>query len=186
MVLNRRNGHQPAKRASFGRDKAGIAAVEFALILPFMLLLYFGSVEITQAICINRLVTLTANTVTNLVSQYTTISASTQMPDILNASVQVLAPNPSSGAKIVVSCITIDNQGKATVAWSQTLNGTARTAGQSITVPAALNIPNSNIVLGEATYAYSPVFDFLHIGPFNLHSSVYMAPRNATTINLAS
>ncbi len=172
-------------RKRLGKDQRGVAAVEFALVLPVMLLMYFGGVEITQAVMVNRLVALTATTVTNLTSQYTTISASTDMPDILNASAEVLAPNPASNAKVVVSLIAIDSKGNATVSWSKTLNGTALTTGQSVTVPAALAVPNTTLVYGQVTYAYSPAFDFIKSAPFNLRSAVYMSPRNSTTINLA-
>jgi Flp pilus assembly protein TadG len=167
-------------------DQRGVSAVEFALILPIMLLLYFGSAEVAQGVALNRMVALTASTVTNLVTQYTTISASSQMPDILNASAQVLAPYPSSNATVVVTCITIDASGRATVAWSQALNGTAKTAGQSIAIPTALDTPNTTVVLGETTYSYTPVFDFIHIGTLQLYSSQYMLPRASTTINLTN
>ncbi|HVA11926.1 MAG TPA: TadE/TadG family type IV pilus assembly protein [Stellaceae bacterium] len=168
------------------RDRRGVAAVEFALLLPVMLMLYLGGVEISEAVSTYRLVDLTANTVTNLVTQYSTISASQTMPDILNASVQVMYPNPSSAAVVVVSCIAIDKNGKATVSWSQALNGTARPTGQVVTVPSSLDIANTTVVLGETTYAYTAAFDFLKLGSFNLSSSIYMVPRASTTINLTS
>ncbi len=167
-------------------DQRGMAAVEFALILPFLLLLYLGSVELTEGIQVDRQVALTADTVTNLVAQYTTISASQQMPDILNASAQIFTPNPSSAATVVVSLIAIDGAGKATVSWSQALNGSALTAGQPITIPANLDIPNTTLVYGQATYAYKPWFDFMGIGTLNLSASVYMSPRASSTINLVS
>jgi len=172
------------RQRSLRRDRNAVAAVEFALAVPLMLLIYFGIVEFAQAITVDRLVGLTAETVTNLVTQYTTISASTQMPDILDASTQVLAPYSSSQASVVVSCITIDSNGKATVAWSQAKNGTALTTGQAFTVPAALDIPNTTVVFGEATYAFKPAIDELKLGTLNLYSSVYMVPRDSTTINL--
>lgn len=172
------------KRFLTGED--GVAAVEFALLLPIMLLLYFGGVEATQAVMVNRQVALTATTVTNIVSQYTTISQSTQMPDILNASVQVMAPNYSTNVHVVVSSISIDSHGQATVAWSQTLNGTALTTGQIVTVPASLDIAGTTLILGQVTYSYAPPYDFMHIGPFNLTSTVYMSPRDSTTINLVN
>ncbi|HTK34960.1 MAG TPA: TadE/TadG family type IV pilus assembly protein [Caulobacteraceae bacterium] len=167
-------------------DRRGIAATEFALILPALLLLCFGSTEVTQAIALDRTVSLAAGTVSNLVAQYSTISISQQMPDILAASTQVLAPNPASKAKVVVTCINIDNSGTATVAWSQTLNGTAKKAGAAITVPAALKVANTNVIFSEVTYTYTPILDFLKIGNLNLYSSVYMYPRASTTINLVA
>ncbi|MDE2465909.1 MAG: pilus assembly protein [Alphaproteobacteria bacterium] len=170
----------------FLRDRRGLAAIEFALIAPVMILIYLGGFELTQGIALKRMVALTASTVTNLVAQYTTISASTQMPDILNASSQVLAPYPSSKAIVTISCITIDSNGKATVAWSQSLHGTPRTTGEVMSLPAALDVPNTTILYGEASYDYTPVIDFLHHGDFTLASSIYMYPRASSTVNLVN
>lgn len=167
-------------------ERRGIAAVEFALLLPLMLTLYVGGNELSQAFSTYRLVDLTANTVTNLVSQYSTISASLQMPDILNAAEEVMYPLPSADVQVVVSLISIDANKKATVTWSQTLNGTARPTGQTVTVPSSLDIANTTLVLGETTYVYKAAIDFLKLGTFDLYSSIFMVPRASTTINLVS
>jgi hypothetical protein len=106
------------------------------------------------------------------------------MPDILNASAAVLTPYPASNATVTVSCIAINAQGKAAVAWSQSLNGSARPMGQVINLPAGLAIPNTSVILGEVTYAYTPVLDYLHLAPLNLSSALYMVPRNSSTITL--
>ena len=108
------------------------------------------------------------------------------MPDVLNASAQVLSPNPIAKAKVVVTCINIDSTGKSTVAWSQTLNGTAKVVGAAITIPASLDTPNTNVILSEVTYAYTPVMDLLKFGTINLYSNVYMFPRASSTINLVA
>ncbi len=170
----------------FADDEKGGPAVEFALVVPFLAYLYFGSVQLLEGVALYRQVALTASTVAAVVTQYTTISASSQMPDVLNASVQIMSPYSTTNASIVVSCIGIDNAGKATVTWSQALHGTARSTGQVITLPAALDTPNTNVVLSEASYAYVPAFDFLKMGTKTLTSSVYMLPRASTTINLAA
>jgi Flp pilus assembly protein TadG len=174
-------------RRRFAADQSGISAVEFALILPVMVLVYLGGFELTQALSVNRLVALTASTVTNVVSQYTTISASQQMPDILNASVQVLSPWPSSSATVVVSGISISTSGVATVAWSQSLPaGSARTVGAAVTLPAALDTPGGFVVFGETTYSYTPMLDFIKMGTLKLYSFDYMLPRASTTINMTT
>ena len=174
--------------APFGRllrdQRSGFAALEFALVLPLMMALYFGTAELVQAVVADGLVAQASATVTNIVAQYTTISASTQMPDVLSASSQILAANPGVQGGIVVSCIAIDSSGKATVSWSQALNATPRTTGQVMALPANLDVPNTTLIHGEAAYALTPSVDFLSLAPFHLSSSIYMSPRNATTINL--
>jgi Flp pilus assembly protein TadG len=164
----------------------GLAAVEFGIVLPFMALLYLGSFEVMQEIATERQVELTASTVASIVTQYSSISQSQTMPGILAAASSVLTPYAVSNAVVTVSCISISASGVATVTWSQALNGSGRAIGQVITLPAALDVPNSTLVLGETNYTYTPVIDFLHIGTKQLYSSIYMLPRQPGTIALTA
>ena len=168
----------------WARANHGIAAVEFALLLPVMLLLCVGTVEMSEGVATNRQVALTASTVANLVAQYSSISASGTMPDILDAAATVLTPYSVANAVVTVSSITVDGGGNATISWSKALNGPGRTAGQTIVLPAALDVPNSSLIFGETSYAYTPFFDYLHIGTLLLNSSVYMSPRTSATVTL--
>jgi Flp pilus assembly protein TadG len=167
-----------------GFDQRGVAAIEFALVLPFMLYLYFGGFELIQGVMLHRQASLTATTVGNIVTQYTSISASTQLPDIMNVSTQIFSPYPSSNASVVVSLVTIDSTGKATVTWSQALNATPRSIGSTVTVPGTLDIANTSLIFSEVTYAYTPTYDFIGMGTKNLYASIFMVPRASTTINL--
>ena len=170
--------------ARFVRDRRGIAAVEFALLVPFLLLVYVGSVQLLDGIRVNRQVVMASSTVANVVSQYTTISAGTEMPDILAASIQTLAPYPPERATIVVSSINIDNRGRATVVWSHARNGQAREVGQRVTLPDGLAADNSSVILGEASYRYTPIVDFLEFGEMTLTSATVMVPRSGNPIAL--
>jgi hypothetical protein len=64
--------------------------------------------------------------------------------------------------------------------WSTTRNGTARTAGSSYTFDAsesALDVANTQLGLAEATYAYTPIFDYSIAGKLNLADHMFMSPR---------
>ena len=65
-------------------------------------------------------------------------------------------------------------------------SGAGLTVGQVVTLPSAFATPSSTVLLGQTTYLYTPVFDFMHFGTITLSSSVYMLPRASTTINLVS
>src|SRR2546421_10121770 len=91
-------------------DQRGVSSVEFGMLLPLMLTLYLGAVEISQAVGIDRKVTLTSRTLADLASQVSSI-ASSDMSNILNASSWVMSPYDPSRLKVTLSEITIDNSG---------------------------------------------------------------------------
>ena len=73
---------------SFKRDRRGVSAVEFALLSPFMVALYLGTVDISDAIGVDRKLTLTAGAIANLAAQTSSITA-TDMTDLLKAGTSV-------------------------------------------------------------------------------------------------
>ena len=165
----------------FGGDRRGVSAVEFALLAPLMITLYVGCAEISDAVGADRKVSLTAAALANLAAQVTTISTS-DMSNILDASSAIIAPYSAGQLSITLSCISIDNSGKATVKWSVTRGGSARSG--TVTVPGALAVPNSQLLFGEASYQYQPTIGYTVTGPITLSDHMYMAPRiSAPTYN---
>ena len=116
-----------------------------------------------------------------LASQVSSIN-NADMTNILNASSTVVAPYDVSKLKVVVSAVTIDNAGAATIAWSDTLNGTKRTVGSTVTLPAALNVANSTLILGEVTYDYKPTIGYVITCTLTLSDKIYMRPRLTDTV----
>src|SRR5207244_552221 len=76
--------------ADFLADHRGLSAVEFALLLPLMLTLYLGGVEVSNGVAADRKVAITARTVADLAARMTTIS-NADMTNILGASSAVIA-----------------------------------------------------------------------------------------------
>ena len=165
-------------------DQRGVSAVEFALMLPLMVALYLGVVEISQGIAAQRKMTMTTRTVADLVSQTTNV-ANTYMTNALNAATAVMAPFPDSKLKITVSSIKIAD-GKATVSWSDTKNGTARAIGSTVTLPAALVADNGSLILSEVEYAYTPTIGYVISGTLTLKDNLYMRPRQSTCVTRES
>jgi Flp pilus assembly protein TadG len=162
-------------------NQHGVAAVEFALLLPLMLTLYLGCVEVSQGISADRKVTITTRTAADLVSQVATIN-NAGMSDILNAASSVMAPYSTTGLVVTVTSVSIDATGNATVAWSDSLNGTATPQGSSVAVPAALAVPNTSIILAEVSYLYKPAIGYMITGTLTLKDKLFMAPRLASSI----
>jgi Flp pilus assembly protein TadG len=149
------------------RDQRGLAAIEFAMLLPLMLTLYLGGVELSQAIGADR--------------QGTSVNNS-EMTNILNAALAVVAPYPTSNLKVTVSSINVDAQGAGKIGWSDSYNSTARPVNQAVTLPSALQIPNTTLIWGEVSYAYTPTIGYIITGTMTLKDQIYMRPRQSTTV----
>jgi Flp pilus assembly protein TadG len=163
------------------KERRGVAAIEFAILLPMMMTLFLGSVEVTTGAAIQRKVTLTARALADLSSQFTVI-ADADMSNILNASADIIAPYASGHLASVVSELSIGANGNATVVWSDTLNGTARTVGQIISIPANLAVANTYLLLGEAQYSYQPSYGYVITGKLTLNDQIYMRPRQSNSV----
>ncbi len=174
----------PVRR--FGADNSGVSAIEFALILPFMLTLYLGGIQLSQAVDIDRKATLTARTVADLVTQVASIDKA-GVSTVLNAATTVMSPYADGADKapnlmVRVSLIKIDDKLKATVEWSEAKNGN-RLTNAEVNVPGDLGkVANSYLILGEASYAYKPPVGYALTGTLNLNDKIYMRPRLSTMV----
>jgi Flp pilus assembly protein TadG len=167
----------------FRRDQRGVSAVEFALLLPLMLVIYLGSVEVSQAISIDRKVSLTARTVADLVARSSGFSK-TEMTNILNAATTVLTPYPAGSLKLKVSQVYVKADGTSTIDWGEAKNDTKRTKGETVTVPAGLKIAgqDSYLIWAEVQYGYTPTIGYVLTGSWNLTDQIYMRPRVSTKV----
>ena len=171
----------------FTFQEKGVAAVEFALILPVMLATFVGVTEVGQAVSISRKVTVTTRTVTDLVTQNSTLSA-LGLQTILQASAEIITPYSSSTLNITVSEISTDSSGKATVTWSGSWpnNNNALTVGSPFLLPTNLDAPNISLIYGQTTYGYTPVLGDQIIGVTTLSDHIYLSPRESTSITLTN
>ncbi|MGH6818106.1 MAG: TadE/TadG family type IV pilus assembly protein [Methylovirgula sp.] len=170
-------------RHFLGNERA-IAAVEFAIILPLMLFIFVGVAQVGQAIEISRKVTVTTRVVTDLVTQYSTVSCSA-LNVVLAASAQVIAPYSATNLAITVSEISTDSKGNATVAWTSSLNSTTSTCsrpGSKFTLPSALDQDSISLIYGQVTYSFTPVLGYKIIGTIPISDQIYMSPRLTNSI----
>jgi Flp pilus assembly protein TadG len=168
----------------FAGDQQGVSAVEFALLLPLMITLYLGGVEISQAVSADRKVTLVARTAGDLVAQATSVSTS-NMNDIFSAATAVLVPFGATNLKVTISNVIVDANSKATITtstggWSNTYQGTARSGDVTSSIPSALLVANSCLVWAEASYTYKPPIGYAVVGTLNLKDQMFMRPRLVT------
>ena len=163
------------------RDRQGTSAIEFALVLPFLLALYFGAYDISQEVSAYRKMTITTRTVADLTTQYITMSAS-DVSNVLHASAQVMAPFDTSNLSIVLTEFQVSLAGIATVTWSQALNGTPLTVGKVYVLPTNVCQPGASVVLSTVAYNYLPPVGYKLTGAIPMSNQIYMSPRQVQSI----
>lgn len=163
---------RPTSARLFRRDARGIAAVEFAIILPVMLLLYIGIVDVTRDVIASRKLNLLSRTVSDLVSQQPTglTVPVAKMSTILGAASAVMQPFSSAPISLTVSAVDIRLKSDAktccdvVVRWSYTQAGstaflracsTPLTQVVDGTPPSLTNFPQSLVTANSQQQSYS-------------------------------
>src|ERR1700753_3566041 len=100
-------------------EPSGLAAIEFAMLVPIMLVMFFGVVEFSSAIAVDRKVTLTARTLSDLTSQSASVGDA-DMTNFFAASVGIMTPYDSAPVKSTITELYIDpTTHAARVQWSK-------------------------------------------------------------------
>jgi Flp pilus assembly protein TadG len=170
----------------FAKSTRGVAAVEFATVLPVLGLMFLASFDGGRGIGVYMKVRAASYTLASIANQYAVIKDA-DINEIFLATDKVLTPYSTAPLALTVTQIAIDANGKATVSWSTTQGGTARSVGSSITVPANLATPNTYLILGETKYNYAPMFGYFNNGgTISLSDSLFVTPRSTASITRTS
>jgi Flp pilus assembly protein TadG len=168
------------------QDQRGVAAVEFAIILPFMLTLYLGVVELSKGYMASQRVTLVARTLADLTAQQqqlqtggTTNITDSIASNIFGASSAIMAPYSTTNLKMTISQVLLSNKSDGTCCqaktdWTITNNGGTARPCQTLTASNAAPVSTTTIptgfttspatpgpiVVSDVTYQYIPGFSF--------------------------
>ena len=184
-----------APDARCATTRAPRAAVEAALILPIALTMFALLIYGAEAFAIQRKVTLTARTVTDLVTQATPTRCNSGASVVDHATID----NLLCAASAVIHALRLrqyDDGGLGGEGqfrpgtppwckWSEPYNGaTARAAQPTITLPTGLGTGQAGnyLVLGEVYYNYTPLNLFTPAAAMTLHDAIYLTPRQSTSI----
>jgi Flp pilus assembly protein TadG len=175
----------------FVSDRHGVAAIEFAMIIPIMMVLFFGTLEFSSGVAASRKVTLTARTLSDLTSQSVSV-ANTDLNNFFAAAGAIMAPYvpPPNGlynpTKAVISELYIDPATlTAKVQWSIGYQGgVALGVGTPVTtVPGALLVGNTYLIYSKVDFLYKPTVGYVMAqAGINLSDVAYTRPRQTVCV----
>jgi Flp pilus assembly protein TadG len=161
-------------------DISGIAATEFAMVVPVMLILFFGTDEFASGIAVNRKVTLMARTLSDLTSQNIAVTDA-QLTNFFNASAAIMTPYSKAPVKSTITELYVDPATKAArVQWSK--GDAPRTAGTTVAIPTALQIGDTYLIYSEISYNFVPTVGYVLKNSITLSDFTFTRPRQSTCV----
>ena len=177
------------------RDQSGIAATEFAVIVPIMLVMFFGTVEFSSGLAVDRKVTLVARTLSDLTSQSPAAVDDSYLKNVFTASIAILAPYSATPTQATLSEIYVDSNKIAKIQWSKaatiasgatqaTLTTSSHNAVDTIAIPSGLLVKQTYLILSEVRYLYTPTVGYvMGKAGVTLSDVTFTRPRQNTCVD---
>jgi Flp pilus assembly protein TadG len=169
-------------------DRTGASAVEFALLVPVLLLLLAGLADLGHGLAVRRKVNQMASTSGEMISMQTAWGSS-DVSSILSGVSSILQPYDLDNLTILLCVVDIDKKGKATVAWSAAYGTTALSAGQDPPkdIPKDLQEEDVQMIVTRVQYRLNTILSglfesFTGDGAYEYEQYFLTRPRNGDTI----
>jgi Flp pilus assembly protein TadG len=168
------------------RCAKGVAAVEFAFLVPIMFMLFIGTVEFSQALTVDRRVTQIASASADLIARQKKITTS-EVEGVMQIIDHLMRPYDPSNLRVTVVNVVaaINDANNTTVCWSYQHNGGASSYsdGQTYALPAGFLEAGNSVIVAEVVYNYQPlIFEYFLTGGVPLRETFYLKPRQSSFV----
>lgn len=166
------------KLRRFARANKGVAALEFAIIAPLLMVpLLLGSVDLIDVMGANKRAQNAAASLADVVARDTEIS-NAEMASLWRALDILMYPNAPGDMEIRVSSISIQNASTARVIWSEGHGGmSGRQAGTTVSLDNRMMTVGTSIIMVESTYKYDAPLGFLFQSQVRMTHNAYRRSR---------
>jgi Flp pilus assembly protein TadG len=178
------------RRNHLWKNEQGLAAVEFAFVLPILITMLLGLVELSQALACRADVTNMASTGADLIAQESSVTTA-DMQNVFNALNAMLFGFDTAQAKVTISSIIDDgsNGATGTVAWTCSTGADSHRVGDTVDLPQPVGggtnqimTSGGSLVLSEITYQYNSPIAYFLVGTKYFNNSFYTHPRRVAQI----
>lgn len=150
-----------ANLRKFARAKSGLAALEFAILLPMMVVALFGSIDLIDTLSANKRAQNVTASLSDVVARDTEVSDA-EVSGLWAATNILMYPNSSTAMQVRVTSVSITSATSATVVWSEGHGGYApRVANSTVSLPSAMMNAGTSVIMTETIYPYSPPLGFI-------------------------
>lgn len=171
----------------FRHGREAVAAVEFALIMPVLMILYMGSIEVSQVFSVDRKMAAAASALGDLVTQSDEEITTATLNDYFQAAGLIMYPYSANNLKQLVTQVYVAADGTTSVKWSVGYNGaTAKAVNTSYDLPSEITdiARNMHVVVSEAQIPYTPWGGYVLDTSINLYKQFFYVPRFGEEIEL--
>jgi Flp pilus assembly protein TadG len=192
---------KPRLKHRFLRDRRGVSAVEFALLLPVLVVMLLGMVDVVPAMMARYQVNHATASFADLATEYSQMQTS-DMVNVFAAASDVLAPLSSTTLAVRLTNIYSDGNGNAYVYWSCGEGALPPLAAKSpvtstptgtpvvwlvwlFNTPSGgyqLNGTNTSYVMAESQYVFTPLAHFIIKNPMTMTNTAYFMPRQSSFV----
>jgi Flp pilus assembly protein TadG len=175
--------------ARWSRDDRGIAAVEFAMIAPLMIVMFFGMIDVSMGVGVDRKVTLVSQAMSDLASRYVSVN-DTDITNFFSIGNAMLAPYGTADLTATITEIYIDpkDNGKGKVQWSK--GSAVLTVGSTVALPDGLIskngttvLDNQYLIMADVKYVYKPIIGYVvPKAGLTLGEKSYTRPRQSICV----
>jgi Flp pilus assembly protein TadG len=176
------------------RNRSGTVAVEFAFIMPIMMVMFFGCMEVTNVVMTYMRLNAAVQTAVDLVAQTPNgvVLTTANVVDLGTAAQDIMAPLPGANLTIAFASVVWDATNTPQIVttaggWHQEVNAAPAIVNPTVVAQQVCKI-NGNIVAGlcsagdsvvvaQVTYRYNSPFSWLLPAVFNFTDIAFSRPR---------
>jgi Flp pilus assembly protein TadG len=169
-----------AAATNAARHDGGIAATEFAMILPVLMLVLMGAIELTTALSAKRKLLNAVQTAADLIAQQTNVT-STDLSNIYLASRLTMTPLDVSTMTFGVASVRFDDTtGNPTLDWTDSYGGGA--VVDPLVKAAGRGEAGASVIIVSGTYIYQPMIKLIIPVDFVMNEINYARPRTVSWV----
>ncbi len=175
------SGHRARRLANFKNNKRGVAAVEFAMVAPLMVMMFIGAVEFSQVITVDRRVSQVASSAADLVARTKEMTTS-DMDGVMEVVEQIVKPYDHTLLKMTILNVAASatDETDTKVCWAASHNGGtgSYSPNQTYALPTGVVEKGDSVIVAEVEYDYQPlIFDKWITTTKKLEEKFYLKPR---------